>query len=425
MNNAILKVYGRRRLSGTLKVQGSKNSALPCLTACALCESGVCHLRNCPCLSDVHNTIEILNELGAKADIDSDLSVASVKSDTLFSDTIKGDMMKKMRSSILFLGALLSRFKEAHVSYPGGCALGARPIDIHLKALQKLGVTVIESRGSIHCYIKEKLTPTSVPLICPSVGATENIMLLCAVSSGETIIRNAAREPEIVDLQNFINAMGGDIKGAGSDTIVINGVKDLHGADFEIMPDRIAAVTYMAATVGCGGKILLKDVRSEHISMCIAVLREMGGDVYLKDEGLYTVMNTRPKAVKKIKTLYYPGFPTDAQSQFMAISSIADGTTAIVESIFENRFRHANELVRMGADIDINQCQATVRGVECLSGADIESYDLRGGAAMVIAGLMADGTTRISGLNHIQRGYENIAEDFKNLGADIDIGFLR
>lgn len=424
MSDTVLSINGKRKLDGEVTVQGSKNSALPCLTACGLCDKGTCRLKNCPCLSDVHNTLEILEELGAKCSCCCDDAIAEVSAESLFGDTISADMMNKMRSSILFLGALLCRMGEAHVGYPGGCALGARPIDLHLKAFRKLGVNVEESRGIIHCRIRDKLKPGSVSLICPSVGATENIMLLMAKAEGETIIRNAAREPEIVDLQNFINAMGGNVSGAGTDTIVINGVKNLHGADFEIMSDRIVAITYMAAAVGCGGKVLLHKVNPEHTAMCGSVLRDMGAEIQNMDDGVCVSMSGRPNAVKKIKTLYYPGFPTDAQPQFMAVSSVAKGTTVFVESIFENRFRHASELNRMGADIDVNQCQATVRGRDGLSGTPVEAFDLRGGAAMVIGGLIADGNTRVSGIHHIERGYFDIVSDFKNLGADIDLKLI-
>lgn len=424
MSDAVLSINGKRKLVGEVTVQGSKNSALPCLTACGLCDKGTCRLINCPYLSDVHNTLEILEELGARCTISREEAMAEVSAESLFGDTISADMMHRMRSSILFLGAMLCRTGEAHVGYPGGCALGARPIDLHLKAFKKLGVEVEDSRGVIHCRIRDRLKPGSVSLICPSVGATENIILLMAKSEGETVIRNAAREPEIVDLQNFINAMGGNVKGAGTDTIVISGVSELHGADFEIMPDRIVAVTYMAAAVGCGGKILLRKVNPEHTAMCSFVLRDMGAEIECMDDGICVGMNGRPTAAKKIKTLYYPGFPTDAQPQFMAVSSVAKGTTVFVESIFENRFRQAAELCRMGADIDVNQCQATVRGVECLSGTSVEAFDLRGGAAMAIAGLIADGNTRISGIGHIERGYVDMVADFKSLGADIDLKLI-
>lgn len=421
MSDAVISINGKRKLGGKVTVQGSKNSALPCLAACGLCDKGVCSLSNCPCLSDVHNTVEILEELGARCTCSEIEPIIEVSAESLFGDTISAEMMNKMRSSVLFLGTLLCRSGEAHVGYPGGCVLGARPIDLHLKAFRKLGVEVEESRGTIHCRIREGLKPGAVSLICPSVGATENIMLLMAKTKGETIIRNAAREPEIVDLQNFINAMGGNVKGAGTDTVVINGVSELHGADFEIMPDRIVAVTYMAAAVGCGGKIFLQKINPEHVAMCSSVLRDMGAEIYVRDGGLYVSMHGRPNAVKKIKTLYYPGFPTDAQPQFMTVSSIAKGTTVFVESIFENRFRHASELCHMGADIDVNQCQATVRGSDGLSGTAVESFDLRGGAAMVIAGLIADGNTRVSGVQHIERGYLNIVSDLQSLGADIDM----
>lgn len=424
MGDVALSINGKRKLSGELTVQGSKNSALPCLTACGLCDKGKCILSNCPRLSDVINTMDILEELGARCSYSVEEAVAEVDAETLFGDTICSEMMNKMRSSILFLGAVLCRKGEAFVGYPGGCALGARPIDLHLKAFKKLGVSIEEGRGMIHCRVRDKLKPCPVSLLCPSVGATENIMLLMAKSDGETIIRNAAREPEIVDLQNLINAMGGSIKGAGTDTIVINGVKSLHGAEYNVMPDRIAAITYMAAATGCGGDILLRGVNPEHTALCSYVLREMGADIHCKDDEIRLVMSGRPNAVKTIKTLYYPGFPTDAQPQFMAAAAVAKGTTVFIESIFENRFRHASELNRMGADIDVNQCQATVRGCDSLSGTNVEAFDLRGGAAMVIAGLIADGTTRVSGIRHIERGYCDIAGDLRQLGADIDLKII-
>ena len=421
MTDGYLSINGRRSLFGETSVQGSKNSALPCLTACCMCENGCCNLCRCHYLSDVENTLEIMETLGCRCNYDSERELANISAESIFGSTIEPEMMNRMRSSILFLGVLLSRIGEADVGYPGGCELGARPIDLHLKAFRKLGVQIEESQGVIHCRIKSKLKPCSVSLLCPSVGATENIMLLMAKSDGETVIRNAAREPEIVDLQDFLNLMGADIKGAGSDVIVINGVKKLHGADFEIMPDRIVAVTYMAAVAGCGGEILLKGINLEHSSMCNSILKDIGADIRKIGDGAIISMSGRPRAVNTIKTLYYPGFPTDAQPPFMAVMTVADGTTVFLESIFENRFRHASELAKLGADIDVNMCQATVRGREFLSGADVRSYDLRGAAAMVIGGLMAEGTTRVGGLPHIERGYQDIVSDLESLGADIRI----
>lgn len=418
-----LSVNGKRRLYGELSIHGSKNSTLPCLTACSLCAKGCSVLKNCPNLSDVQNTIEILEELGCKCKYDGNEQVAEINAESFFGDVIEADMMNRMRSSILFLGAILSRTGEAHIGYPGGCQLGARPIDMHLKAFQKLGVSIEESCGMIHCTIKDKLTPSRVSLSCPSVGATENVMLLMAISDGETVLMNAAREPEIIDLQNLLNSMGADIRGGGTGVIVINGVKKLTGTEHRIMPDRIVASTYMAAVTGCGGKILLKDLDIEQVEMCSSVLSDMGADISCYKGKMVVSMNTRPKAVKTIRTLYYPGFPTDAQPQFMAVSAVARGTTVFLETIFENRFRHSSELNRMGADISVNQCQATVRGREFLSGAEVMSYDLRGGAAMVIAGLIAEGNTVVRGLEHIERGYCHIDEDLKNLGADINIIF--
>lgn len=421
MKESYLSISGKRKLTGEIKVQGCKNSALPCMTACLLCEKGSCCLRNCPCLTDVENTAEILERLGGFCAYDNKEKTAVVDTENAFGTVVENDMMNRMRSSVLFMGALLSRNGEAELGYPGGCEIGARPIDLHLGAFRHLGIRIEEEGGIIRCSAASGLKGGHVSLLCPSVGATENIMLLMARSEGETVIRNAAREPEIVDLQNFLNAMGADIRGAGGDVIIINGVSNLHGAEFEIMPDRIAALTYMAAAAACGGRIFVRGVNGEHISVCLSVLRDMGAEIKINGEGALMHMSSRPRAVKRIKTLCYPGFPTDAQPAFMAAMTVADGTTVFVESIFENRFRHAPELVKLGADIDVNLCHAIVRGREYLSGADVRAFDLRGGAAMVIGGLAADGITRVCGLHHIERGYENIAADFEALGADIKI----
>lgn len=422
MTDGYISINGKRPLSGEITVHGSKNSALPCLCACTLCEKGCCNIRGCPLLSDVNNTIEIMETLGCKCDTSGgEQSGIGIDAEPLFGNMIDADMMNRMRSSILFLGTLLSRTGEVTVGYPGGCELGARPIDLHLKAFRKLGVRIEEGCGAINCKIKTKLTPTSISLLCPSVGATENIMLLMAKSDGETIIRNAAREPEIVDLQNLLNQMGANIKGAGTDVIAINGVKELRGTDFKIMADRIVALTYMSAVAGCGGKISLHGVNPEYLAICNSVLRDMGAEVMCRHDGITILMEQRPKAVNTIKTLYYPGFPTDAQPQFMSAMTVAKGTTVFLESIFENRFRHAQELNKLGADIDINMCHATVRGREFLSGTEVKSFDLRGGAAMVVAGLIAEGTTKVYGLSHIERGYKDIAHDFSCLGADISV----
>ncbi len=419
MTDSYISINGRRKLLGETEVQGSKNSALPCLTACLMCDKGCSCIRGCPFLTDVENTLEILERLGAYCSYDSKEEAVTVCAENIFGSTIDNDMMNRMRSSILFLGALLSRTGEANVGYPGGCEIGSRPIDLHLSAFRRLGVRIEDRQGVIHCRVSSELKPGTVTLLCPSVGATENIMLLMTKSSGETIIRNAAREPEIVDLQNLLNSMGAKIRGAGSDVIVINGVSSLHGTEFTIMPDRIVAATYMSAVAGCGGKIRLRGANLEHLSICNSILRDMGAVIKSERGGAVIAMECRPYAVNTIKTLYYPGFPTDAQPAFMAAMAVARGTTVFVESIFENRFRHAPELVKLGADIDVNMCQATVRGRDSLSGAEIKSYDLRGGAAMVIGGLIAEGNTKVYGVSHIERGYRSIVRDFEELGADI------
>ncbi len=410
-------INGGKPLYGETVVQGSKNSVLPILAASFLTEEA-CVIENCPDLSDVHVALEILEGLGCSAEYsDNKVYLYPTVSPNY---TISDDLMRRMRSSVMFLGAILGRCKKARISYPGGCELGARPIDIHLRALRELGVKVVEDGGYIDCQV-EKFTPKTLTLMFPSVGATENIILMSAVSQGETVIINPAREPEVVDLQNFLNTMGANICGAGSDYIRIKGVKKLQGCRYSVIPDRVVAATYACGVTACGGKILLKNVEPCHMQMLLAQLLDMGADVKCEDSTILVEMNKRPLPVPMIKTLPYPGFPTDMQAPLMAALLRAKGSSVVSETIFENRFKHVGEFLRMGADIRVEGMNAYIRGVSHIHGADVEAADLRGGAALTVAGLSARGRTTVSKIHYIDRGYEDIVRDFKNLGGDIDI----
>ncbi len=412
-----LVIYGGKPLYGTIPVQGSKNAALPILAATLLTDE-VCEICNCPDLTDIHAAIRILESLGARVTFNG--GVVTVCAAGADKSTISDDLMCLMRSSVMFLGPILSRCRQACITYPGGCALGARPIDLHLRSMQTLGVEFQEKGESI-CARLDRLKPQTVTLMFPSVGATENLLLLCAISKGETQIINAACEPEIVDLQNFLNAMGAEIRGAGTDVIRIQGVERLHGCSHTVIPDRIAAATYACATTACGGNIQLTHVEPSHLSMFLAILREMGAETNVRGETLRVRMRQRPMAVGMVKTLPYPGFPTDMQPLLMAALLKSAGSTMFTETIFENRFQQVGELLRMGADIHVENRNAQVRGVNELYGAKVEAADLRGGAALAIAGLSAKGKTSIGGLCHVERGYENLAQNLRALGADAEL----
>lgn len=410
-----LLIEGGRRLEGEVRVHGAKNAVLPILAA-SLLSGGVCIIYDCPDLTDVHVAFDILQHLGCRVTYTDGTAV--VDAAAVSGDTIPDRMMREMRSSIMFLGAIISKMHWAHISYPGGCELGARPIDLHLRALEKLGVKVSEESGYIDCSL-DKLHPAALTLNFPSVGATENVMLLTAVSDGTTTLSNAAREPEIVDLQNFLNAMGADIRGAGTDTIKIHGVKKLHGCEYRIIPDRIVAATYACAAAACGGEILLHNVIDEHLGIVLALLDEIGCSIQRVREGLWVQMSRRPKAAGMIRTLPYPGFPTDVQAQMMAVLCLANGTSVFSETMFESRYKHVEALLRMGADITLDGRTAVVKGRERLSGAEVAAQDLRGGAALVIAGLAAEGRSLVEGLHYIARGYASIDGDLRQLGARI------
>ncbi len=409
-------VAGGRPLCGSIRIQGAKNAALPILAA-VLLSDGKCEIHNCPDISDVKVTVEILNHLGCRT---------YFQDGTVFADPVGVDkfdipenLMRKMRSSIVFMGAILGRMKTAKCSYPGGCEIGGRPIDLHLKAFREMGVTVLEDGGFINCTVDD-IKPTKLMLTIPSVGATENIMLLACKAKGKTVIVNAAREPEIVDLQNFLNAMGAKVSGAGKSSIEIDGVEKLYGCSYSVISDRIAAATAMSAVLAAGGTAEITHVNAEHIESIVSVVRECGAVVTCKNSALTVKSTKRPQALSSIvQTMPYPGFPTDAQSQLMAALARSEGTSVIKETIFENRFNVVSELVKMGADITVLDCSAVIKGVKKLHGAPVTAPDLRGGAALVIAALGAEGNTEISNIEYIDRGYENLENAFNSLGADI------
>lgn len=410
-----LIVEGGIPLLGEICVQGAKNSVLPILAA-AVMAGERCVLHNCPRLRDVDKTDMILEKLGCMVERHGNTVI--VDPNGFCSCEICDDLMRAMRSSIIFLGAIITRCGEAKVSMPGGCPIGLRPIDLHLKALKELGVTIREEHGYIICRAN-KLVGTDIHLDFPSVGATENIMLAAVCAEGTTTILNAAREPEIADLAAFLNEMGAKVTGAGSSYITIRGVKKLSGAEYTIMPDRIAAATYLAAAAATDGEIFLTKANPKSMGAMLHVLREMGVKLDVTENTIHLKSKGRLKNVHILRTMPYPGFPTDIQSPFMAMSAISDGTVVYVENIFENRFRHVDELVRMGADIKAEGRTAIVTGVKKLYGAKVVAHELRGGAALVIAALCAEGASEIMGVEYIDRGYEEIEKKLKECNACI------
>ena len=411
-----LHVIGGRPLFGALRVQGAKNSALPILAAAVLAE-GVSVIRNCPRLTDTEAAVRILREVGCRVWKDGD--TLYVDSSGPVQPEIPSRLMREMRSSVIFLGPILARCGEARLSAPGGCEIGARPIDLHLRALRSLGAEIEERGGNLNCRAK-RLRACRIDLPFPSVGATENTMLAACLGEGETVITGAAREPEIQDLQAFLNAAGGSVTGAGSSVIRVQGRERLHGAVHRVIPDRIAAATWLAACAAAGGDLRLYDTEWRHYRPVLRKLREMGCDLQT-GENLVRIRSTgKLKAASPIVTRPYPGFPTDAQPPLMAAALTAEGTTAFQETIFESRFRHVPELRRMGADIRTEGRTALVWGVEKLYGAEVTAADLRGGAALVIAALAAEGESRIYGLQHLGRGYTAMEESLADLGAEIE-----
>lgn len=401
-------------LNGNIRVDGSKNAILPILAATLLTDEE-CIIHDVPYLEDVQVMCKLLESLGATVEKEENTLKISVKN--IKTCEAPYELISKMRASFLVMGPLLARCNSAKVYMPGGCAIGTRPIDLHLKGFKYLGAEIKSESGYVNA-VTEKLKGNDIYLDFPSVGATENIIMAASLAEGETILENAAEEPEIVDLANFLNSMGANIIGAGTKTIRIKGVKKLHRTEHTIIPDRIEAGTYMVLAAATGGDITIENVVSSHLQPVIAKLREAGATVEEYEDKIKVISDGNVKPVD-IKTLPYPGFPTDMQAQFMAMLAIADGTSIIHETIFENRFMHASELSRMGANVKIEGSSAILKGSSKLSGAKVKATDLRAGAALIIEGLIADGETEITEVYHIKRGYANIIKKLQGIGADI------
>jgi UDP-N-acetylglucosamine 1-carboxyvinyltransferase len=408
-------IEGGKSLDGRIRVSGAKNAILPILAA-SLLTTGTVVIHDCPGLLDVTNMLCILEELGC---------TVSREGETVLVDAMNAhrwempdSLAKELRSSIFMLGPVLGRFRKARFTYPGGCEIGARPIDLHLKGLRKLNVSIEEEFGFIICDGKD-MHGGEIHLDYPSVGATENLMMAAVCAKGTTIIHNAAREPEIVDLERFLSGCGARIAGAGTSTVVIEGVESLWCVEHKIIPDRIVAGTYMVASAITGGDVTLENVAPQHLHSVIHKLSEVGCVIDPGKDSLRVRGPERPSELQIIETLPYPGFPTDMQPQMFALGTIARGTSVIIENVFDSRFKHAAELSRMGANITLKDRMAIIRGVERLTGSEVEGKDLRGGAALVLAGLRAEGRTVVRGVHHIDRGYEDLAKELSALGADI------
>jgi UDP-N-acetylglucosamine 1-carboxyvinyltransferase len=408
-------ITGGKRLEGSVEISGAKNSALSIMAATLLTKD-VCILRNIPHLTDVDTMIAVIRKLGIKVEWKED-NTLYIDSDYFNNYEAPYELVKKMRASILVMGPLLARLHKAKISLPGGCAIGARPVDFHIKGFETLGAQVEVEKGYIKAEVN-KLRGGDIYLERPSLGATENIMMAASLSEGVTKIENAAKDPEVVELGNFLIKMGAKIEGLGTDLIKINGVKKLNGVDYNIIPDRIEAGTYMIAAAITSGDILIEKIDPLLIKPLIVKLEEAG--VKIKQEkDLIEVIGPNSINAVDIKTLPYPGFPTDMQPQFMALSCVANGTSVITETVFENRFAHTGDLIRMGADIKVEGRSAIIKGVKKLSAAPVMASDLRGGAALILAGLVADGTTELSRIYHLDRGYVNLEKKLTALGADI------
>ena len=411
-----ISVRGGKQLEGEIRVQGAKNSALPILAAAVLCKTQVT-LYNCPRLTDCDAAMRILTTLGCTCKREG--GSVTINPSVISRTDIPASLMREMRSSVIFSGALLGREKICRLSFPGGCEIGARPIDFHLAAFEKMGVSVHDEHGYLICRA-DKLSGAVIRLPLPSVGATENVMLAAVLAEGVTEIHNAAREPEITDLADFLTKCGAKIQGAGSGLIRIEGVRELHGCDYTIMPDRIAAATYLCCGAITRGELLLTNADFRSAEPVLSVLEQTGCSIYrIGDNCIYLNARKKLKAPSTVRTAAHPGFPTDAQPMLMALCTAVKGTTIFVETIFENRYRHAAELSRMGAKINVEGRVAVVEGGERLSGAELMATDLRGGAAMITAGLFADGVTKIGNAGYIYRGYEDIEERLRSVGADI------
>lgn len=413
-----LIINGGRRLEGRVKISGAKNAVLPIIAATLLGQDVPSLLDEVPALEDVHTISEVLLELGVKAEFDAVKNTLLVDSSKIACCAAPYDLVRKMRASFLIMGPLLARCGEAKISLPGGCAIGTRPIDLHLKGFEALGAEIEIGHGFILAKAPNGLKGARIYLDFPSVGATENIIMAASMAEGQTILENPAQEPEIIDLANYLNVMGAKIRGAGTNVIKIDGVKKLTGKNYTIIPDRIEAGTYMVAAAMTRGDVYIENAISEHLKPVIAKLKEAGVSIEEDVNGIRVYCDKQTKAVD-VKTMPYPGFPTDMQAQFMAMLAVSEGTGLVTETVFENRFMHVDELKRMGANIKIDGRTSVVEGVDTLTGCQVKATDLRAGAAMVLAGLVADGETQIGYIHHIDRGYDNLVQKLCCLGADI------
>jgi len=410
-------VRGGRQLYGKVKIHGAKNAVLPILAASILGEEGESLIHDVPALDDVNTIIEVLTYIGIKATYENE--TVKVNAEEILRTEAPYDLVRKMRASFLVMGPLLARKGHARVALPGGCAIGSRPVDQHLKGFEAMGAKINIGQGYIEAEVDKRLTAARIYLDYASVGATENIMMAATLAEGITTIENAAQEPEIVDLANFLNGMGAKIRGAGTGTIKIEGVEKLKSVEHFVIPDRIETGTFMVATAITGGNVLIENAIVDHLKPVIAKLEEMGVEFSEEDSGIRVIAKHPLKSVD-LKTLPHPGFPTDMQSQMMALLLTAIGTSVITETVFENRFMHVEEFKRMNANIKIQGRTAIVEGNANLIGTKVQATDLRAGAALVLAGLVAQGETEVSGLYHIDRGYVNFVSKLKALGADVE-----
>lgn len=418
MTEEILKISGGRPLHGEIAVQGAKNSALPLMAAALLC-NGETVLTNVPQLTDVYAACRILNRLGCRSTVSGNTIRMKRESAELYE--IPDSDMRAMRSSIMFLGPLLGSMKRCILTMPGGCELGPRPINLHLDAMRAMSVRIREYAGRIFCTA-EKLSGADIHLPIPSVGVTENVMMAAVCAEGETVLTNAACEPEIIDLANFLNQCGAKIRGAGTNTVVVCGGTKLQGTEYRVMPDRIAAMSYLCAGAAAGGEICLTGAVPDDMKICLDVLEQAGCRIGICGDRIFLDRTAPLRSISYIRTMPYPGFPTDAQALISAVLCTAKGTSMLEETVFENRFKHMGELARMGADIRVSGRTAVITGVRSLHGASVEAMDLRGGAALAAAAAGAEGITYLSGLHHLDRGYEHFADTFNSLGIRTERG---
>ena len=410
-------VRGGRKLSGSVKIEGAKNAVLPVLAASLIASEGKSVIKDVPTLADVYTINEVLRSVNAEVSFEN--NEVTIDASKQLKTEAPADYVRKMRASILVLGPLLARYGYAKVPMPGGCAIGSRPIDLHLKGFEVMGAEVVKGNGYVEVKVEDRLKGGNIYLDMASVGATENIMMAATLAEGKTVIENCAKEPEIVDLANYLNKMGAKVVGAGTETIKIEGVDKLVGIEHTIIPDRIEAGTFMVAAAVTGGNVLIENVLSEHLRPVIAKLREMGVEIIEEDNGLRVKSEGQLKSTD-IKTLPHPGFPTDMQSQMMVAMLQADGSSMLTETVFENRFMHVEEFTRMNANMKIEGRSVIVKGGNILQGAQVEATDLRAAAALVLAGLCAEGTTEVTKLYHLDRGYVNFTEKLQGLGANVE-----